>query len=169
MTATEPSQVDDATTAPGPSETAAYRDVERKRAIRYHRRILLMSVAMLALSFSLETTSDRRAKAPLFGRSLPTICFVKQSTGFDCPGCGMTRCFIAMAHGRLEEAFHYHPVGMAMVGLLVAQLPYRGLQLWRLARGRKQLEHRALVVLPWVLMIGMLIQWVLKTAGLVHY
>lgn len=30
--------------------------------------------------------------------------------GISCPGCGMTRAFIALVHLDLRGAFHYHPL-----------------------------------------------------------
>lgn len=49
-------------------------------------------------------------------------CLFHKLTGFDCPGCGMTRATHAAAHGRLGEALRFNPLGMillpaAMVGL----------------------------------------------------
>src|SRR3954470_21884809 len=36
-------------------------------------------------------------------------CFFKSITGIDCPGCGMTRAFIALLKGDLSGSLHYHP------------------------------------------------------------
>ena len=49
-------------------------------------------------------------------------CLFHRVTGFDCPGCGMTRATHAALHGRIGEAFRFNPVGMvllpdAMIGL----------------------------------------------------
>ncbi|NVB80590.1 MAG: DUF2752 domain-containing protein [Kofleriaceae bacterium] len=44
--------------------------------------------------------------------------------GIDCPMCGMTRSFVALAHGDIGAAFRFHPAGpllfVAMVALVVA-------------------------------------------------
>lgn len=37
------------------------------------------------------------------------LCAVKALTGLDCPGCGMTRAFVLIGHGRFAEAFALHP------------------------------------------------------------
>jgi hypothetical protein len=39
-------------------------------------------------------------------------------TGLNCPGCGMTRGAYAALHGRLGEAFRYHPLGMLLLPVL---------------------------------------------------
>lgn len=39
------------------------------------------------------------------------LCAFHRITGLPCAGCGMTRSFIAMGHGRIREAFAWHPMG----------------------------------------------------------
>lgn len=35
-------------------------------------------------------------------------CFFKRLTGIPCPGCGMTRAFLAILHGHLQQAIYYN-------------------------------------------------------------
>lgn len=44
-------------------------------------------------------------------------CPLKATLGIPCATCGGTRCMLALAGGRLREAFHWHPV-LALLGLL---------------------------------------------------
>ncbi len=67
----------------------------------------------------------------LFGHRIPTLCMFRLLTGHRCPGCGLTRSFTFMGHGRVAEAFHLHVLGPALYVLVAAQIPYR---LWRVAR-----------------------------------
>jgi hypothetical protein len=55
-----------------------------------------------------------------------TICFFKIYTGLPCPGCGMTRAFIAVSRGYYQESFYWHPLWIwAIIGpLLYAIIPY---------------------------------------------
>ena len=39
-----------------------------------------------------------------------TGCPIKFVTGISCPGCGMTRAWIALAHLNLQQAFSCHPL-----------------------------------------------------------
>jgi hypothetical protein len=41
---------------------------------------------------------------------LPSICPFNALTGLPCPGCGLTRAFVCIAHGHLLEAVHWHPL-----------------------------------------------------------
>jgi len=40
----------------------------------------------------------------------PVLCPLVLITGMPCPGCGITRAFCFATHGRLGEAFRYHPL-----------------------------------------------------------
>ena len=37
-------------------------------------------------------------------------CPIRRVTGFSCPGCGMTRAYIALLSGDIRGAFYYHPL-----------------------------------------------------------
>lgn len=56
-----------------------------------------------------------------------SLCLVKTLTGLDCPGCGMTRAFLLIGHGRVADAAAMHPAsipafmivaGLAMTGIV---------------------------------------------------
>jgi len=42
----------------------------------------------------------------LFG----TVCPFKAAIGIPCPGCGMTRAYIAALRGYFKSAFYWHPL-----------------------------------------------------------
>jgi len=42
-------------------------------------------------------------------------CPMKELLGIPCATCGLTRCVLALARGRLGEAFHWHPVGTVLL------------------------------------------------------
>jgi hypothetical protein len=47
----------------------------------------------------------------LAGVRLPGVCVFHALTGIDCPGCGMTRAFVCLAHGQWARACRFHPLG----------------------------------------------------------
>ena len=55
----------------------------------------------------------------LFGLPPVTVCIFRVLTGYDCPGCGMTRAFREMVSLDVLEAFRYNPLG-PVIFLVVA-------------------------------------------------
>ena len=50
----------------------------------------------------------------------PDICLFHRMTGIPCPGCGMTRAFFSMAHGRILDSLQYNALGTTIfIGILV--------------------------------------------------
>lgn len=41
---------------------------------------------------------------------ITSLCPIKTITGLDCPGCGITRMFVALFHGNIYQAFRYNPL-----------------------------------------------------------
>ena len=50
---------------------------------------------------------------------LPSICPFYNLTGLPCPGCGLTRAFVCLGHGRWHEALHWHPLGWLVYAVCV--------------------------------------------------
>ncbi|WP_243396238.1 DUF2752 domain-containing protein [Leptospira hartskeerlii] len=69
-----------------------------------------------------------------------TICWWKHLTGWDCPGCGLTRSVICFFRGDFSQSWEYHPFGIPVSILGFSGLIVRwnfGKQVWR-----KILENR---------------------------
>ena len=78
---------------------------------------LLPPVAVLGMMLLLITiTGGGKTKAP--NSSLE--CSVKAITGFNCPGCGGTRCAQNILTGNWSAAFGYNP--LLMTGFILAMI-----------------------------------------------
>jgi len=117
-----------------------------RRRVRW--TVILGAVAVIVAASRLEIRGPRRVGFEGTGIELPEMCSFHRATGLDCPGCGMTRSFISLAHGELRAAARYHPLGLLLFPLVVLQIPwqlaqlvreYRGLPPWRVWRGRRRL------------------------------
>ena len=88
------------------------------------RRLLLLAPAGVLLLAAL---------LPAGWRSPVPLCAFNALTGLDCPGCGMTRAFLLVGHGRLAEATAAHPLAVPAF-LVVAAMALVGIV--RAVRGR---------------------------------
>jgi hypothetical protein len=48
-----------------------------------------------------------------------TVCWIKQCTGIDCIGCGLTRSLSCGLRGMFAESFGYHPFGPFILALFL--------------------------------------------------
>ena len=68
-----------------------------------------IAAAQLALAAWLQPAGD--AVALPDGSPLGGACWFHEVFGLPCPLCGMTRSFVALAHGRIGDAFRFHAAG----------------------------------------------------------
>src|SRR5690349_11305293 len=50
----------------------------------------------------------------------PVVCPFRLLTGLPCPGCGLTRSWVYLAHGQWRDSFLVNPFGIVLAALLVA-------------------------------------------------
>lgn len=138
---------------------------EETRLRKRHWAMLRICAVVVILAFLLQTRPDHRVQFR-WGPSipLPESCGTKILFGFECPGCGLTRSFIALSHGDFWASWKWNRVGWVLLAALLAQFPYR---LWLL----KELDQHRILRSPWpqrfawlliVLLIG---NWVCKVCG----
>ena len=77
-------------------------------------------------------------------------CIMRIATGLPCPGCGMTRSWVHLAHGDVARAFEYNffgPIGFAMAVVLVVWTAYALLRRIPTSRLLDRVNPRWLVAL----------------------
>lgn len=45
----------------------------------------------------------------------PVLCIFRNLFGVRCPGCGLTRAFACLMHGRLADAWAYNPLALVLL------------------------------------------------------
>jgi hypothetical protein len=119
---------------PAPADTPPRPEPSR----RGQWEMLWFSVAALVLSAVLQVRGDGRVTVPgLSDHPLPHGCPSQQWFGVKCPGCGMTRSFIQLAHGRWQEAWSWHRLGWLLFLAAAAQVPYRLARIYRPGQTRR--------------------------------
>ncbi len=113
----------------------------RRRVVRgmhvgssFHWTILIVSGCVLTVSMILDVR-EGSVTTGLASIPLPGLCTFKRMTGMDCPGCGLTRCFVSLSHGQFASAWNYNPAGYVIYIATVFQIPYRIFQIRRIRRG----------------------------------
>ncbi|MCW2815968.1 MAG: hypothetical protein JWN84_3423 [Nocardioides sp.] len=77
----------------------------------------------------------------------PVICPFRRLTGLPCPGCGLTRSWVYLAHGWWHEAVTAHPFGVVALAAAVALVVAVAVAL---ARRSPLPDLDAVVRRPWV-------------------
>jgi hypothetical protein len=131
-----------------------------------HLWILLLCVAAVLFSFALEPAQDGSLcfYIPGIGAvvSLPSMCMSSRLLGISCPGCGLTRSFVAVAHGEFLLALQMNFMGPVLFFLACSQIPYRIVEYLGILsghRGWEQIRRRQSPVM-WIVLAGMVANWI---------
>jgi hypothetical protein len=127
----------------------------------------ILGIALFVVVASCTLSIDDSGKITLSGLDveLPPLCGSRALFNLECPGCGLTRSFIALAAGDLWQSFEYHRLGWLLALAIAAQFPYRIFSL-------RELRQDNIVDRTWptwfgyfvVATIGM--NWLFKMIGL---
>jgi len=144
------------------TETWETREPTKRR--RHDVHMLLIAAAVLVLSLLLQVRSDQRVEFRFLpGFPLPESCVSRSVFGVECPGCGLTRSFVYLAHGDWRASFARHRLGWLMMLAVLVQFPYRS---WCLRIGEPSARVLALARSFGYALIGLLIlNWILQLLG----
>lgn len=133
-----------------------------------HLWILALSLLAVIGAFALDPTGDGRLAVTLpladVRIALPGLCFSQAVLGVQCPGCGLTRSFVAFAHGRASEAVAFNPMGPFVFLVCLVQIPYRIGAYFGLGRESRALQaiRGRLDLVTWMIVVGLVAQWVIR-------
>lgn len=132
----------------------------------FHIVLLGLSSATIVCAALLAVRGQTQVIIPVIRLPIPELCMLRRTWGLDCPGCGLTRCFIALVHGDFSSAWSYNPAGLWFFLIVAFQIPFRALQLWRIRHGRREIIlSRTSQVALGLLAIALVVQWALRLAG----
>jgi hypothetical protein len=127
--------------------------------------MLWLSIAIIAAAFLLRTReSGNVGPAYLPNFSLPVLCGSRTLFDVECPGCGLTRSFIALASGDFWQSFEANRVGWLLALAVVLQVPYR---IFALRELRAKIPDRTWPTwFGYALIAAVVINWLLKVSGM---
>ena len=99
------------------------------RPAEQDRRSHVTYVVMLSLFLGTPSlmggAGEGQERVSLFGMTLPATCTSQQWFGTSCPGCGLTRSFVALTHGRIVDSLRWHRLGLLLYAFFLCQLAFR--------------------------------------------
>ena len=156
------SKVQSLQSRPGTLDLGLWTKVSRPDPL-FHLVLLALSASVLMLAGLISIRSGTQVLLPLIDMPLPELCTMRRMTGVNCPGCGLTRSFISLAHGDLRSSWLYNPAGVFWFVAVAMQIPYRGMQLWRIRRVIPEISFpRGAQFTLIVLGVATLAQWAVR-------
>jgi Protein of unknown function (DUF2752) len=141
------------------------REYQRIHPVRAEQiRMLCVFALMLAFGLAGSTSTET---IRLLGYPIPPLCTFKMLTGFDCPGCGLTRAFVFALHGQFYASYMMHIWGIPLALFVLIQIPYR---LFLIVKDRPAGRWFSPSAKPWVtrfLGLSLVLPWLVKTAFLI--
>ncbi len=153
-------------TEPGPADTPIDHEALRHN---HHRNVLILCTTVVILALTLQTRTDQRVEfAWLPGVPMPETCASRSIFDIECPGCGLTRSFIAIAGGSLSAAFQQNRIGWLVAAGMLIQFPYRAWMMLHVrTRGLPEpVPEWVKLVFVWTLIVALVGNWLLKILGI---
>lgn len=117
----------------------------------------------VALASVMHVGENRRVYMPGASDPVPELCTIYIRFGIDCPGCGLTRTFIHMAHGQFLSAWQTNPVAILVFLFACLQIPMGAAQV--IFRVRNSFTEAWGSWNDWgtaCLLIALVLQWALR-------
>ena len=96
-----------------------------------HWTYLAIVLVMLILPCFVTPARDGGEDLSFLGVRLPPSCPSRRLFKVSCPGCGLTRSFVLLTHGRLRGAVRLHRIGIPLYLFFAYQVVFRILCLRR--------------------------------------
>ena len=144
---------------PPPTDPPSPPPAVRRGHVRQHLIILFLCCGVIGAAFCLQVLPDGD-RVSLRGASevkVPPLCLARNYLGIKCPGCGLTRSFVYLAHGDVAASLRAHRLGWVLFALTLSQIPYRLGAAFRPPRTKAPGRFGKWV--GWVLMVLMLANW----------
>jgi hypothetical protein len=133
--------------------------------------ILGLVLTALIASFALHPCHDDHLCFSLPGVEkqiqIPLTCMFRIVTGIPCPGCGLTRSFVAISHGDIRAAWEFNAMGPILYLLCILQIPYRPVEYFGVGRNSRTWTRykQRFDLIVWMVLAGFILAWVVKLAS----
>ena len=118
-----------------------------------------IALAIIVMSFLMRCEGGSQVYMPGMTTPMPETCSTKMMFGMNCPGCGLTRGFIAISDGDLNRAWFFNPASWIVYAFVAIQIPWHAWQASRVVRGLKPVESNWFYLAPLLVGGAILSQW----------
>lgn len=125
-----------------------------------HLTYLVLFLVFLGAPFLIQLQPANAKPLTLFGHALPGACFSREIFHVNCPGCGMTRSFVAFAHGEFAQSWGYHRLGILLYLFFALRLPVHAWLLYRPRTAENPGLEKAYNLSAWIMIGLLLVNWV---------
>jgi hypothetical protein len=128
------------------------------RRAKRHVEMLVLAAIAAGGALALEVRDDERVGLRIWPyTSMPQSCASRSVFGVECPGCGLTRSFVRIAHADWRGAWEYHRLGWLMALATLLQFPYRLHLIF--ARGKTLVPPRLALAFGYALVALLIVNW----------
>lgn len=85
----------------------------------WHTSLTVLCLGALAGAFLIQPGTDEHLR--FMDVRLPPMCAFRVQTGIDCPGCGLTRSWVFLAHGDWTTSLARHRLGWLFMAYAALQ------------------------------------------------
>lgn len=131
-----------------------------EQSLTHPRRLHFVLIALgLVAVVRLMVSVGEHGRVFVAGLTVPETCFAKIYFGADCPGCGLTRSMVHLAHGRFSDSVKANPGG-AMLAVFACLLLAR---MWFPEASHKRLpSDRILISVVAAFVVTILVNWIVR-------
>lgn len=133
--------------------------------LQLHWTFLIMGALVILMSILMRSDGPTAVYLPGFETPMPETCSTKRLLGFACPGCGMTRAFIAISHFEFARAWGFNRASFVVYAFIAGQIPWHVWQISRIKRGLPPAHVVWVYALPIAMLIALLGNWLLNLSG----
>lgn len=129
-----------------------------------HLVLLAMAIGIIAISFAMRVgdADSESVYLPWMDTPLPPSCSARLTLGISCPGCGLTRSFIAISHGQLQRAWNLNAASFLIYSFVLVQIPWHLFQINRIRKNVPTVRSLWIYFPLIACAVALVLQWIVR-------